>query len=63
VRANEGGENGGEDSHDDTRAHESERHAQDASSQGSLKQMRESFIITTEERGKLILICILNIVR
>jgi len=52
VSANEGGENGGEDSHDDTRAHESERHAQDASSQGSLKQMRESFIITTEQRDK-----------
>lgn len=49
VRAYKGGENGGEDSHDETGAHEGKWHAQDTGSQGGFKQMRESFIIATRE--------------
>lgn len=49
MRAYKGGENGGEDSHDETGAHEGKWHAQDTGSQGGLKQMRESFIIAARE--------------
>lgn len=45
MRADEGRHDGGEDSRDETGAHKGERHAQDASSQGGLKQMRKSFIV------------------